>query len=190
MNEYAEIISRWYKQLHQPFVSLIKSRFTGLSDSEIEDLYQETFVAVYDNLQGGRVSDDTNWKAYIYRIGLNQANNLCKKNAGVVAIDRRELKDDDVPSSRYENLLPLGEMIDDEDEVSDRENRINVVNSALDKLRERCRTLLRDFYINKLSLAEIRDEMGYANTDSVKTQRYKCFSRLKTALMAQMDKIM
>lgn len=187
MNEYSEIISRWYKYLQQPFKLLIKSRFSGLSDGEIEDLYQETFVAVYDNLQSGRVSDNTNWKAYIYRIGLNQASNLCKKNSTIVAIDRREQNDDEVPSARYENRLPLAELIDDQDEVSDRENRINVLTGVLGELKEPCRTLLRDFYINKLSLAEIRDEMGYANTDSVKTQRYKCFSRLKAALIAQFE---
>ena len=38
-----------------------------------EDLYQQAFLAVYENLQAGRVREDTSWSSYIIQIGLNLA---------------------------------------------------------------------------------------------------------------------
>src|SRR5690606_6715764 len=50
---------------------------------------------------------------------------------------------------------------------------------ALKKLGEPCATLLKDFYLEDLSMAEIAEKFGYTNTDNAKNQKYKCLQRLK-----------
>jgi len=42
---------------------------------------------------------------------------------------------------------------------------------ALAKIGEPCKTLLSDFYIEKLSMKEIADKMGYTNADNAKNQK-------------------
>lgn len=190
MNEYLQIVEQNYTLLRPHFVKLIASRYTSLPLSEVEDIYQETFLAIYDNLQHGRVAADTNWKAYIFRIGLNQASNRAKGQKHVPLIDGDAADDTDGkrPSEQYAGMPPLPELIDEStDDPAERERRIEVLNQAINALQDPCRTLLRDFYYNGLSLADIRDEMGFKDTDVVKTKRYKCFDRLKRHVRALLD---
>ena len=49
----------------------------------------------------------------------------------------------------------------------------------MENLGEPCKTILKDFYIYKLSMEEISDKFGYTNSDNAKTQKYKCLQRLK-----------
>jgi len=47
---------------------------------------------------------------------------------------------------------------------------------------DKCRELLILFYFRRLSLKEIAAELDYSNTDSVKSQKYKCIRQLKYSL--------
>lgn len=49
----------------------------------------------------------------------------------------------------------------------------------MENLGEPCKTLLKDFYVYKLSMDEISEKFGYTNSDNAKTQKYKCLQRLK-----------
>ena len=188
MNEYLQIVTRWYDELRVPFATFIGKRFTGFSSSEVEDLYQDTFLAIHDNLTQGRVAAETNWKAYILRIGLNQAINLSKSLKHIVALDSDPDEDGkDSPSNQFDRFPALQTLVaETTDDPAEQEQRIAVLNEKIDHLGEPCRSLLLDFYYNNLSLAEIRDELGYENTNVAKTKRYKCFDRLKKAVMAAM----
>ena len=143
METYEEIVSRWYSELHDPFVNLIKSRFNGLFFDEIEDIYQETFLAVHENLHRGSIEADTNWRAYIMRIGLNQTMTYCKAKGKFVTASQAGGDDDD-----------------------ERPDWLS--------------------YYARMSMEEICQELGYANTDSAKSQRLKCFNKLKEAVRARL----
>ena len=53
------------------------------------------------------------------------------------------------------------------------------MNESLVDLGEPCKTLIEDFYINRLSMEEISEKFGYTNADNAKNQKYKCLQRLK-----------
>ena len=53
-------------------------------------------------------------------------------------------------------------------------------------LTGKCRDLLPSFYYARMSMEEICQELGYANTDSAKSQRLKCFNKLKEAVRARL----
>ena len=53
------------------------------------------------------------------------------------------------------------------------------MNNSLIDLGEPCSELIKDFYINKLSMEQIAEKFGYTNADNAKTQKYKCLQRLK-----------
>ena len=70
---YEDIVRKWYNKVRPLFVNTLKKRFASLSYDDIEDLYQQAFLAIYENLQAGRVREDTSWSSYIIQIGLNLA---------------------------------------------------------------------------------------------------------------------
>ena len=183
MNDFQQIVAQCYEELHGQFKALILSRFSGMSADDVEDLYHETFMAIYDNLHKGRVAEDTKWKAYILSIGLNLANNLSKGQKRMVPMETPD-DDDGHPVERFANLPSLESLVEEmTGELEERERLITKLNEMISEMKDPCSTLLRDFYYNDLSLAEIRDEMGYASIEVVKTKRYKCFDRLKRRVM-------
>ena len=68
---YEEVVRKWYNKVKPLFQNVLRNRFVNISSDTIEDLYQDAFMAVYENIKAGRVSDKTSWSAYIIQIGLN-----------------------------------------------------------------------------------------------------------------------
>lgn len=190
METYEEIVSRWYEELHDPFVNLIKSRFNGLFFDEIEDIYQETFLAVHENLHRGSIEADTNWRAYIMRIGLNQTMTYCKAKGKFVTASQAGGDDDDERPDWLSEMAPLETLVDETtDDPKERERMIAVMNGIMGSLTGKCRDLLPSFYYARMSMEEICQELGYANTDSAKSQRLKCFNKLKLAVRARLKQM-
>lgn len=188
--EFGEVVSQWYDRLHSPFASFMAARYPALSPDDIDDIYAETFMSVYDNLQRGTVAPDTQWKSYIWRIGINQALNRLKASGRMVRPDTGGIDDgDDEPTaSSFEKLVPLDELVQESGLApDDRERMLQVMNGIMHAMPEPCRTLLPDFYYAGMSLEEIRQEIGYATTDAVKSQRYKCFQRLQAAVRSKLQ---
>ena len=77
-------------------------------------------------------------------------------------------------------------MDDSTDDPKERERMIAVMNGIMGSLTGKCRDLLPSFYYARMSMEEICQELGYANTDSAKSQRLKCFNKLKEAVRARL----
>jgi hypothetical protein len=60
-----------------------------------------------------------------------------------------------------------------------------LMENAMNKIGEPCKSLLEAFYIQKKSMPEIAASFGYTNADNAKTQKYKCLVRLKKIFFAQ-----
>ncbi len=61
----------------------------------------------------------------------------------------------------------------------------NIMETAMSKIGEPCKSLLEAYYIQKKQMQEIATEFGYTNADNAKTQKYKCLVRLKKLFFAQ-----
>ncbi len=67
------IVRKYYNRLREPFLRKLTRQYPSMRLDIAEDLYQEAFIAVQDNIQRGKVRPDTDWNAYILTIGLNMA---------------------------------------------------------------------------------------------------------------------
>ena len=189
MESYEEIVARWYNELHDPFFNLIKAKFNGLYINEIEDIYQDTFLAVHDNLQRGTVANDTNWRAYIMKIGLNQTMTYCREQGKFVIQPTTGEEDNDRPDW-LSNIAPLEDLVDEmTQDPKDRDRMIAVMNGIMSELKGKCKDLLPDFYYARMSMEEICEALGFANTNSAKTQRLKCFKKLQEAVLERLKAI-
>ncbi|MEO1653708.1 MAG: sigma-70 family RNA polymerase sigma factor, partial [Bacteroidota bacterium] len=76
----------------------------------------------------------------------------------------------------FDHFVPIDKI---EQEAEEKEIQFNKMAEAMEKLGEPCRSILRDFYLKKMSMQEICEKMGYTNADNAKNQKYKCLQRLK-----------
>ena len=188
MNSYQKVINEWYTSLREPFFNFLKKSFPGLTDDDINDIYSDTFVAIHDNLQRGRVEAGTRWKAYIFQIGYNQALTALKHKGRLVR-DTTTDEDEDERESGFETLLSLSSLLPDEEDELLRQEKIDVLNREIAALNFPCDTIIRDYYYGRLSMAQIKDEINYKSEDSVKSMKNRCMGRLTERVKAAFERL-
>ncbi|HAA12869.1 MAG TPA: RNA polymerase subunit sigma [Cytophagales bacterium] len=143
-----------YKKYHRMMTRLVVSN-NGTPD-EAKDIYQEALVVFWQKAISGNLTLTSKISTYLYSICLN----LWRKE-----LDRK---------SRLSNEEKDGvEFLDDE-----RSERIRIVHECIEELGEPCKRILSYYYFDGLSMNDIAEKMGFANTDTAKTKKYKCKKRL------------
>lgn len=157
------VLRALYKKFYNIVLKYVVNN-SGNSEAA-EDIYQEAIIVLYENVQKPAFQLNCQLQTFIYsiakRLWLKQL-----RNSSHLA----KLQGDDE------------EFVDVDDEISDhlkKEADIEKMNRGLESLGEPCRTLLKDFYVYRLSMDEISEKFGYTNADNAKTQKYKCLQRLK-----------
>lgn len=159
-----EILNALYKKYYHLVLKLVVNN-SGNSDLA-QDLYQETIIAVYENVQKPQFQLNCQLQTYIYSIAKRLWLKQLKKNGNTYLFKEEEEND-------------LVDVTEDVGFHLEKENNILKMNTSLDLLGEPCKTLIQDFYVNKKSMDEIAEKFGYTNADNAKTQKYKCLQRLK-----------
>ncbi|HWK57421.1 MAG TPA: sigma-70 family RNA polymerase sigma factor [Parapedobacter sp.] len=151
-----------------------KAKFLGyakgmLQDSAaLEDIYQDAIIAFYENVRVGKVTTlKSSISTYIISIGKFMLFRYLRNRKMTTHLKAFEDQELDRVFSDYI------ETISDEDET------IKFFQNAIDKLGEPCATLLKLFYYEDKGNTDIMELLGYANTDVVKSQKYRCMQSLK-----------
>ena len=179
MDDYEIIVNDWFLKLRNLFINTIFNNFPDIHLEVIEDIYSETFMAVRKNLIDGTVKEGTNWKSYIFRIGLNMIINKVKKDGKTLRALDQPADDDIDADEKFQTRLSLKNLVEEDDDKELLEKRLEVLGREIRYLPEPCETILKSFYYGEFSLSEIRDEIHYKTTDAVKAMKYNCMNRLK-----------
>lgn len=137
-------------------------------EADAEDVLQDGMVALWDNVKQDKfiLQDGVKVSSYLIKI--------CKYRW----LDR-------LKSADYKLSVALNPTIDNEDSGS------NVLNELISseeiaqfegrfgKLGEKCQTILKLYYYEKKSMAEIA-ELLQMQPSSVKNEKYRCMEKLKT----------
>lgn len=159
-----EVLTALYKKYYNIVLKLIVNN-SGNEESA-RDIYQETVIVLYENVQKPAFELNCQLQTYIYSVAKRLWLKQLKKNGKTFL-----LKNND------EN-----EVVDVSEDFNDylnKENDIEKMNLSLETLGEPCVTLIKDFYIHQLSMDDIAEKFGYTNADNAKNQKYKCLQRLK-----------
>lgn len=186
MERYNQVVNDLYLKLMDKFINIIHKRLPALRFEDIEDIYSETFIAVRQNLLDDKVSSDTNWKAYIIKIGLNMAINKVKQAQNFEKPVDRPAEDDIDADERFQTKISLLDIADDCESNEKKEifeKRLAVMRREINYLPEPCETILKDFYYGGMSMTEIMEEIHYKSTDAVKARRYWCMQRFKERVL-------
>lgn len=131
------------------------------SEDDARDVFQESIVVLWLGVKEGRVVPEADAGGFLFRVAKNKwldvLRSAAHKQMKVVHDDR------------------IAERID---EVDDLEERIVRLRGVYDKLDDKCRQVLDQFYYERKDLATIATGMG-VEEDSIRTIKYRCMMKLR-----------
>lgn len=165
-----EAIERIYRDNFELIqVYIIKN--SGFAD-DARDIFQEAMVVLYEKSRSDAFQLNCQIRTFLYAV--------CR---------RLWLKRIQKEKRNYASALDINQAsvpVEDELEKHEERNReLDLLEDALNKIGEPCKSLLEAFYIQKKTMPEIADAFGYTNADNAKTQKYKCLVRLKKLFFSQ-----
>lgn len=181
----AEIVSLKKKDLNR-FISGEKGKILtylrknySVSDDDIDDIFQESSMALYLNIRDGKLSNLTSsLGTYFMKVCINQTLKFLGKNSKVVPLvdESRISNGNAVRDDKIDELY--GFCMDTEEE--DRKIRMELlVNNIIASMTDACKNILQGYYWNDLSTSTIADLFGFSDANSVKAQKYKCVKKFR-----------
>jgi len=143
-----------YKKYYRMMTKLVISN-SGTED-EARDVYQDALIVFWEKARSGNLVMTSKISTFIYSICLN----LWRKELERKSRLSNEEKDD----VEYQDL--------------ESEERDRIIRDCINELGDTCRRILMYYYFDGLSMNDIAEKLGYANTDTAKTKKYKCKKRL------------
>lgn len=197
---YEEIVRRWYVKLRGNFTHILMDKYkdTNMRLADAENIYQDIFIAIHQNIEEGRIGANWDWSNYIIRIGLNMASKKYRKIRISDSLNETDPEDSDKLSAKAQKITDiLKELPSDEDEpelYKDPEAQA-LLGDELTHTPEPCASIIRMTYFSDMSDAEIAEEVSpyrdngkslSDNAKAVKARRWLCMQdlvyRVKLAL--------
>ncbi len=149
-----EALDLIYRKYYRMMVRMVVTN-SG-TEQEAKDIYQEAIVVFWQKAISGNLVLTSKMSTYIYSI----CQNLWRKE-----LDRK---------SRHTNeQKETGELV-----TKDKEERARIIRNCIEQLDETCRKVLGYYYFDGMSMQEIATRLGFANTDTAKTKKYKSKKKL------------
>ena len=162
-------VEQLYRQ-HYIMIQTMVLANAGTKD-DAADLFQETVIVLYEKIKNGSFELNCLLKTFLYSIARRLW--LKKLQQQQRFISQPDNLEETVPvEDEIENHLKL-------------QNDFFIMESAMNKVGEPCKSLLQAYYLQKKHMNVIAQEFGYTNADNAKTQKYKCLVRLKKLFFAQ-----
>ena len=151
-------------------VQLLILNNSGTTD-DAADIFQEAMIVLFEKSKMADFELNCQLKTYLYSVCRRL---WLKKLQQMQRFGRQ--------AAEMEDVVPV------EDDIELHEKRqldFNIMENAMNKIGEPCKSLLEAYYIHKKQMLQIATEFGYTNADNAKTQKYKCLVRLKKLFFAQ-----
>jgi RNA polymerase sigma factor (sigma-70 family) len=165
-----DAIETIYKENFISIQALILNNNGTIDDAR--DVFQEAMIVLYEKAKSGQFELSCQLKTYIYsvcrRLWLKRLNQMQRYNNGALGnLEETVAVEEDIELHEKKNIDYL------------------LMETAMSKIGEPCKSLLEAYYIQKKQMQEIAADFGYTNADNAKTQKYKCLMRLKKIFFAQ-----
>ncbi|HRZ42671.1 MAG TPA: sigma-70 family RNA polymerase sigma factor [Bacteroidales bacterium] len=156
-------VGKLYRAHYPSVLHFVKTNMGDEDDAA--EIYQQAFIILYEKLQEGSFTLSASAGTFLYAV----ARNLWLANLK----ERRRF------SFEPSGMDPVDEEGEEMQVIVAREREFENLQSSLELIGEPCKTILKAYYHEKLSMEEIAAQLGYTNADNAKNQKYKCLMRLK-----------
>lgn len=175
---YEEIVKKWYDKLRPNFIDSLMDKYKGskMRLEDAENIYQDVFIAIYENIQKGSVRENTSWRSYIMTVGLNMATKKYRGIEKTTSLSDKESENDESPELLAKEVVrQLQKLADVEPELYSDPEAQALLGEELIHTPEPCASIIRLTYFSGLKDREITEELDkYNSAQSVKTKRYQC----------------
>jgi RNA polymerase sigma factor (sigma-70 family) len=153
-----------YKKYYKMMTNLvIKNNGT---EQEAKDVYQDALVVFWQKAASGNLVLTSKISTFLYSICLN----LWRKE-----LERKSrLVHDEKDGAHFSN--------------HEQEEKAKIVHECINQMGDTCRKILSYHYFDGLSMTDIAEKLGYANTDTAKTKKYKCKQKLYELVKSKYSK--
>ncbi|MEQ8715321.1 MAG: RNA polymerase sigma factor [Cyclobacteriaceae bacterium] len=151
-----------YKKYYRMMTRIVLSN-NGTED-EAKDIYQEALLAFWQKAISGKLVLTSKISTFIYSICLN----LWRKE-----LDRKGRFSDE--EMKDEGIHP----------EHDKNEKVRIINECINELGDTCRKILTYYYFDGMSMTDIAEKLGFANTDTAKTKKYKCKKKLDSLVKSK-----
>lgn len=157
--DFERPVKELYKHLPMIQGTLLKY---GAPETLIPEIFNDGLVLLLEKTQQPSFELTSKLSTYLTGICLNHWRNESRK------LSTRKMVDLDVEIAQQYAFVEYD---------SDKEDKLRLLDSVLEKIQDRCKKLLRLFYFENKRMAEIASAMGFSSEKSAKTQKYKCMER-------------
>ncbi|MEM7369766.1 MAG: sigma-70 family RNA polymerase sigma factor [Bacteroidota bacterium] len=141
--------------------------------AEVEDIFQEALVAVYNNIHKGKYTQMDKFKSYF----LTTVRNLCLK----------EVRKKNRKINPEEWTLDSSKSLEDRvNEMLEEQHQIDLSLACLEKLGRSCQEILERYYLNGEKLKDIGLDLRYTE-QAIRTTKSRCMKRLVKCVEASLE---
>jgi RNA polymerase sigma factor (sigma-70 family) len=165
----ADLNNKAFRYLYETFYKAAEKITKDIfkNTTETPDIFQESIIALYENLRNNQFKGESSVKSYLYSIIRNRSHIRKLKNR---IIQKTEKK--------YWRLSAESFEITKEIDMNHIEIKEYIALSLMDQLNEKCKELLRLCYFEKMSMKEIATSLNYGSEEVARTQKKRCMQKL------------
>ena len=169
-------LNRFIAEERNKVLAYLRKTFS-VSDDDLSDIFQESSVALFMNIRDGKLSNLTSTlSTYFLRICINQTLKFMgKQKKEVPLFDESRLTNKD--SFRPDKIDELYQLCTEDEEVENVSRSEKIVQIIIESMPDTCKNIFKGYYWENLTTSTIADMFGFANANSVKTQKYKCLQK-------------
>ncbi len=173
-----EAIGKFYLERKAAFINWAEKHFY-CRHVEAIDVYQDTVITVYENIVSGKFQQqtDSSLTTYLFAVGKNiflkKLHKEKKTKDRIIAEATWHAGEDTKQKERR--------MIEDE-------RKHDAITQAFAVMKEPCKSILKHFYYQGLTMKEIAAKLGYKSGQVVKSQKVRCLQALKAYALKNLDR--
>ena len=163
----------------------IQPILSGVRDVTFDDVYQEACIILMENIKAGKLDNESemNLSGYLYVI--------CKRVALRYAAKKRPLRIVEKPTGKDEVIIKdegeeqeyeSAEWMEMEEEEAKR-----FLDRVLDSIPPTCKSILKRFYWDKMSMKDIATLTGLKNEDTAKSTKKRCMDKFRSIAKAMLE---
>jgi RNA polymerase sigma factor (sigma-70 family) len=181
-------LNRFISDEKNKVLAYLRKTFS-VSDDDLSDIYQESSVALFMNIRDGKLTNLTSsLSTYFLRVCINQTLKFLGKQKKVVPLfDDNRLTNKD--SFRPDKIDELYQLCTEDEEAEKISRSEKIVLTILESMPDTCKNVFQGYYWDNLTTTTIADMFGFANANSVKTQKYKCMQKFRNKYNELMNRI-
>ena len=171
-------LNRFLAEEKGKVLAYLRKKFS-ISDDDLDDIFQESSMALFLNIRDGKLANLTSTlSTYFLRICINQTLKSIGKQQKVVPLfdDSTITNKDEFRSDKIDELYRLCTEDEDAERVAQSER---IVQNIIEVMPDTCKNIFKGYYWDNFTTSTIADMFGFANANSVKTQKYKCLQKFR-----------